>query len=69
MKKDKEYLIKRKIRKEIETAFSIITSKFGKVIKATSIKGFLIKLKLFILSYSINCFLKLNDNHKNLLFK
>jgi hypothetical protein len=69
MQKDKEYLIKRKIRKKIETAFSIITSKFGKVIKAVSINGFLIKLKLFILSYSINCFLKLNDNHKNLLFK
>ncbi|WP_156920215.1 hypothetical protein [Lebetimonas sp. JS032] len=34
MKKDKEYFIKRKIRKGIETAFSIITAKFGKVIKA-----------------------------------
>ncbi len=34
MKKDKEYFVISKIRKGIETAFSIITAKFGKVIKA-----------------------------------
>ena len=68
MKKDNEYLIKRKIRKIIETAFSIITGKFGKVIKATSIGGFLIKLKLFILTYSFDCFLKLDKDKQNLLF-
>ena len=68
MKKDTEYLIKRKIRKGIETAFSVITEKFGKHIKATSLKGFFIKLKLSILSYSFDCFLKLNDKQKNLLF-
>jgi hypothetical protein len=43
----------------VETAFSVITAKFGKVIKATSIGGFLTKLKLFILGYSIDMFLKL----------
>ena len=68
MKKDNEYLIKRKIRKSIETAFSIITGKFGKVIKATSIGGFLTKLKLFILTYSFDCFLKLDKDKQNLLF-
>ncbi len=58
MKKNNDYLIKRKIRKGVETAFSVITSKFGKVIKATSIGGFLVKLKLFITAYSIDMFLK-----------
>jgi hypothetical protein len=67
MKKDKEYLLKRKIRKGIETAFSVITSKFGKAIKATSLKGFLTKLKLFIFSYSFDCFLKLDTKKQNLL--
>ena len=36
----------------------MITAKFGKVIKATSINGFLTKLKLFITAYSIDCFFK-----------
>ena len=43
-------------------------SKFGKVIKATSIGGFLTKLKLFILTYSFDCFLKLDKDKQNLLF-
>jgi len=68
MKKDNEYLAKRKIRKGIETAFSVITEKFGKHIKATSLKGFFVKLKLFLLWYSLNCFFKLDDQYKNLLF-
>ncbi len=67
-KEENEYAIKRKIRKRIETAFSMITAKFGKVIKATSIGGFLTKLKLFILAYSIDCFLKLDEKKQNLLF-
>ena len=61
-------VIKRKIRKGIETAFSVITDKFGKVIKATSIGGFLTKLKLFLLSYSIDCFVKLDKKQQMLLF-
>jgi len=36
MKNDDEYYLKRKIRKSVETAFSMIMAKFGKVIKATS---------------------------------
>ena len=36
MKKDNSSKVKKKIRKGVETAFSVITSKFGKVIKATS---------------------------------
>ena len=58
MKKDPEHKIKRKLRKGVETAFSIITAKFGKYIRATSICGFLVKLKLFILAYSIDMFFK-----------
>ena len=67
-KENKEdYLIKRRIRKGVETAFSMITAKFGKVIKATSIGGFLTKLKLFLTAYSIDCFLKLSENNQKLL--
>jgi len=58
MPKDNEHGLKRKIRKGVETAFSVITSKFGKVIKATSIGGFLVKLKLFILAYSLDMLFK-----------
>jgi hypothetical protein len=65
---DHEYFTKRKLRKKIETAFSMITAKFGKVIKATSINGFLTKLKLFIAAYSIDCFFKLPIHKQNLLF-
>jgi hypothetical protein len=54
MKQDPYHRVKQKIRKGVETVFSVITSKFGKVIKATSIRGFLVKLKLFILAYSID---------------
>jgi hypothetical protein len=46
----------------------MITAKFGKVIKATTIGGFLTKLRLFITAYAINCFLKLSDDKKALLF-
>lgn len=59
MGKDKDYFIKRKLRKKVETVFSIITGRFGNVLKATSIDGFLTKLKLFITAYSMDCFLKL----------
>ncbi len=45
IKKDNSYKLKKKIRKRIETAFSVITSKFGKVIKAISIDGFLVTTK------------------------
>jgi len=68
MKPDTSHKIKRKIRKGVETAFSVITAKFGKVLKATSIGGFLTKLKLFLLAYSIDMFFKLSDDHKNLAF-
>ena len=54
--------------KGVETAFSMITTKFGKVIKATTIGGCLTKLRLFITAYPINCFLKLSDDKKALLF-
>jgi len=37
----------------------IFKKSMQKVIKATSIGGFLTKLKLFLVAYSINCFLKL----------
>jgi hypothetical protein len=47
--------------KDVETAFSVITLKFAKVIRATSIKGFLVKLKLFILTYSIDKFFKVSS--------
>jgi hypothetical protein len=57
---DEDYRLKRKIRKQVETVFSVITSRFGKTIKATSIDGFLTKLKLFITAYSLECFLKKN---------
>ena len=60
IKNDNEYFTKRKIRKKVETTFSIVTSKFGKYIRATSISGFLTKLKLFLLSYSLDCFYKAN---------
>jgi len=60
--------MKRKLRKSIETAFSMITAKFGKVIKATSINGFLTKLKLFIAAYSIDCFFKLPIAKQQLIF-
>jgi len=60
MKIDSEHKIKRKIRKGVETTFSVITAKFGKTIKATSISGFLVKLKLFILAYSIDRFIKVS---------
>lgn len=68
MKYDNDYFIKRKIRKGVETAFSVITSKFGKVMKATSIGGFLVKLKLFITAYSIDMFLKLDESKQKLAF-
>ena len=68
MKTDIDYFIKRKIRKGVETAFSMITAKFGKVIKATSIGGFLMKLKLFLTVYSIDCFLKLSEDKQKLAF-
>jgi len=67
MQNDDDYFIKRKIRKGVETAFSMITAKFGKVIKATSIGGFLTKLKLFLVAYSIDCFLKLDEEKQRLL--
>ena len=66
MGKDKDYFIKRKLRKKVETVFSIITGRFANVIKATSIDGFLTKLKLFITAYSMDCFLKLSDEQKQL---
>ena len=68
MEKDPNHKIKRKLRKGVETAFSVITAKFGKFIRATSIHGFLVKLKLFILAYSINKFLKLSSSHQKLAF-
>ena len=68
MQKDPTHKVKRKIRKGVETAFSVITAKFGKVIRATSIRGFLVKLKLFILAYSIDMFFKLSSQHQKLAF-
>lgn len=67
-KNDTDYWTKRKLRKSIETAFSMITAKFGKVIKATSINGFLTKLKLFIAAYSIDCFFKLPSSKQQFVF-
>lgn len=51
--KDKDF-IKRKLRKKSKSVFSIITGRFGNVIKVTSIDGFLTKLKLFITAYSMD---------------
>lgn len=68
MNQDPHHKIKQKIRKNVETAFSVITSKFGKMIKATSIKGFLVKLKLFILAYSIDKFFQLSVDKQKLAF-
>ena len=68
MEQDPNHKSKRKIRKGVETAFSVITAKFGKVIRATSIRGFLVKLKLFILAYSIDKFLKLSSANQKLAF-
>ena len=68
MKSDPNHKVKRKIRKSVETAFSVLTAKFGKVIKATSIRGFLVKLKLFILAYSIDMFFKLSSTFQKLAF-
>jgi len=67
MQIDDDCFIKRKIKKSIETAFFIITAKFSKVIKVTSIGDFLTKLKLFFISYSIDCFLKLDEKKQKLL--
>jgi hypothetical protein len=39
-----------------------------KLIKATSIDGFLVKLKLFILAYSIDRFFKLHSSLRDLAF-
>ena len=52
-------LSKEKLEK-VETTFSVITSKFGKYIRTTSFSGFLTKLKLFLLSYSLDCLYKAN---------
>ena len=68
MEQNPNHKSKRKIRKGVESAFSVITAKFGKVIRATSIRGFLVKLKLFILAYSIDKFLKLSLTHQKLVF-
>ena len=68
MKKDPTHKIKRKIRKGVEIAFPVITSKFGQVIKGISIRGFLFKLKLFILAYSIDKFFKLSKSQQILVF-
>jgi hypothetical protein len=68
MRSDLNHRVKRKIRKGVETAFSVITAKFGKVIRATSIRGFFVKLKLFILAYSIDKFFKLSKEHQQLAF-
>ena len=67
MGEDKDYFIKRKLRKKVETVFSIITGRFGNVIKATSIDGFLTKLKLFITAYSMDCFFKLSNEQQKQL--
>ena len=68
MKQDPNHKAKRKIRKGVETAFSVITAKFDKVIRATSIRGFLVKLKLFILAYSIDKFFMLSNSQQKLAF-
>ena len=68
MKKKPFHNIKREIRKGVEIAVSVITAKFGKVIKTTTIECFLIKLKLFILTYSIDRFFKLHSSLQNLAF-
>jgi len=68
MKEDPVHKVKRKIRKGVETTFSVITAKFGKVIRATAIRGFLVKLKLFILAYSIDKFFKLSTENQDLAF-
>ena len=47
-----DYFAQRRIRKGVETAFSMITDTFGKVIKATTIGGFLTKFRLFITAYA-----------------
>lgn len=43
------------IRKKIETSFSQITKLFPKKIHAVTAKGFELKIKCFILAYSVSC--------------
>lgn len=51
------------------SAFSVIIAKFGKVIiRATSIRGFLVKLKLFILAYNIDESFMLSKTQQKLAF-
>ena len=45
---------KNSIRKIIESVFSMITTNIPKCVHATSIKGFLLKIKFFIWSFTLN---------------
>lgn len=46
---------KNTIRKIIENVFSRITTNIPRCVHATSIKGFLLKIKFFIWSFTLNC--------------
>lgn len=65
---DVELPTKKRLRKSIETLFSTITERFGKVIKATSINGFLTKLKMHLLAYQLECVLKADTPKQQALF-
>jgi len=52
----------------LKLPFLLLLLPFGKVIRATSIGGFLIKLKLFILAYDIDMFFKLSTDNQSLAF-
>ena len=54
---EREYLLRR-IRKKIETSFSLITGLFPRSIKAVTSVGFEIKIFNFILAYTIKLFWK-----------
>lgn len=58
-KKNPQHKSKRKIKKGVKTAFSVL--------RATYIRGFLVKLKLFILTYSMDKFFTLSKEHQKLV--
>lgn len=66
--KDKELFIKKRLRKSIETLFSTLTERFGKVIKATSIHGFITKLKMHLLAYQLECVVKCDYAKQKTIF-
>ncbi len=48
-----QVFLKKHIRKQIETSFAMITDLFPRHLHATSIQGFLLKILLFVLAFTI----------------